>query len=386
MKGLLLLISLWLWGCCDDTTLVIYGLGSSAEKHTLRVSIRVGQKLVRAPPKAHVEALAFSLQRRVPAGQAIDILVEEVDASGLVIKEARQQVTAPDQDCWVEAQMDMAPPKPITQETLNAVWGSGDEVWAVGENSTVLYYNGISKWAVEPVTPCTGLKLRGVWGSSSARVWAVGHGDDGASALYDNWRCRNTKSGRIYQAVLGVNGVIYLAGYEGDKPILSEFSENNPASPMDRPLPINPRKLRALAALGGKPWALAEEGDVFVDGMERSDLVLPQVAYALWSDGTTMFAVANKQVWSLNGNVWNSLNLTLSGRAVLRGLWGDLNEIWAVGQQDSTQGIVARFDRAGKWRPLSSPTTATLNAIWGDANSVWLVGSKGTVLHYYLQP
>lgn len=392
MKGLLLLISLWLWGCCDDTTLVIYGMGSSADDHTLRVSIWVGQKLVRAPPKAHVEALAFSLQRRVPAGQAIDILVEEVDASGLVLKEARQQVTAPDQDCWVEAQMNMAQPlvQTMTAVDLYAVWGLGDEVWVAGDQSTILHFDGRG-W-VKDMEACRDIHLRGVWGSQADLVKAVGDNAILAKDAGGVWRCMAERpAGVFYQAIAGGGGLVYVAGSRVDpqrpdlSPVLTRFPDVR--NPILSEISLTGKfGLKALSVLGSNYWALGDLGDL----LKNSVAIMPglnPVGYALWNDGAALWAAAGMDVLKLTDNGQTRISLKppnppFNQPLVIRGLWGQGPEdLWAVG----LTGYIARY-RTGQWQMLPQEKSANLYAIWGDANSVWIVGTRGTVLHYYLQP
>jgi hypothetical protein len=59
-----------------------------------------------------------------------------------------------------------------TGDTLDGVWGSsGSDVFAVGEDGTILHYDG-SSWS--SMSSGTGEWLYGVWGSSGSDVFAVG--------------------------------------------------------------------------------------------------------------------------------------------------------------------------------------------------------------------
>jgi len=64
---------------------------------------------------------------------------------------------------------------------LRGVWGrSGSDVFAVGDDGTILHYNGTS-WS--SMDSGTSEHLNGVWGHSGSDVFAVGNG--GAILHYD---------------------------------------------------------------------------------------------------------------------------------------------------------------------------------------------------------
>ncbi|MFL5600605.1 MAG: hypothetical protein ACJ78I_09435, partial [Gemmatimonadaceae bacterium] len=61
-------------------------------------------------------------------------------------------------------------------QLLRSVWGSaGNSVFAVGDNTTILRYDG-STWTAQTVngTPSPSMDLTGVWGASASNVFAVG--------------------------------------------------------------------------------------------------------------------------------------------------------------------------------------------------------------------
>src|SRR6185312_2508654 len=63
-------------------------------------------------------------------------------------------------------------PVPASDAILNAVWGSAaDDVFAVGENGTILHFDGS---AAAPMTSPTNEALVDVWGNSGTDVYAVG--------------------------------------------------------------------------------------------------------------------------------------------------------------------------------------------------------------------
>lgn len=59
---------------------------------------------------------------------------------------------------------------------LKAVWGSGEDVWAVGENATILRRKQ-GKWEPAPTKSLPNVTLSHVWGSGPQDVWATGAGN-----------------------------------------------------------------------------------------------------------------------------------------------------------------------------------------------------------------
>ena len=65
-----------------------------------------------------------------------------------------------------------------SEQNLQSVWGnSGKDVFAVGEQGTILHYNGSSWSSMESFTEAN---LMSVWGSSGTDVYAVGFNLDSA--------------------------------------------------------------------------------------------------------------------------------------------------------------------------------------------------------------
>lgn len=59
-----------------------------------------------------------------------------------------------------------------TSNTLNGIWGtSHDDVWFVGDQGTILHWNGAVR---SPSSNDTTQRLQGIWGSAANALWAVG--------------------------------------------------------------------------------------------------------------------------------------------------------------------------------------------------------------------
>jgi hypothetical protein len=80
-----------------------------------------------------------------------------------------------------------------TSDDLNCVWGSADDVFAVGEGGTILHFDRAS-WT--PMDSGTSADLGGVWGSARDDVFVVGR--QGTICHYDGTRWSPMTSGVHY--------------------------------------------------------------------------------------------------------------------------------------------------------------------------------------------
>jgi len=115
-----------------------------------------------------------------------------------------------------------------TTETLNSVWGtSANEVFVVGENGTMLRYNG-SVWSGIPIIK---RDYHCIFGTSSPNIFAVGK--NGKISYYQSGRLTDMQSGTT-QVLLGVwvssSNDAFAVGSNGTILLYSESvsSENTP--------------------------------------------------------------------------------------------------------------------------------------------------------------
>ena len=117
------------------------------------------------------------------------------------------EVTAASPDGW-------ATQTSGTAWTLYGVWGtSPTDVFAVGENGTILHYDGASWGSMS--SGVSGV-LFGVWGSSSTDVFAVG--ETGVICHYDgdSWSSMSSGVNKQLQGVWGTdNDSVFAVGYSG---------------------------------------------------------------------------------------------------------------------------------------------------------------------------
>ncbi len=104
----------------------------------------------------------------------------------------------------------------LSSNTLYALWGTGvDNVWAAGENGIVLHYDGV-EWTNED-TGITTSALWTVWGSSPVDVWAAGN--DGTILHYDGESWSDAANGVTASALYALWGSgandVWAAGNDG---------------------------------------------------------------------------------------------------------------------------------------------------------------------------
>lgn len=198
---------------------------------------------------------------------------------------------------------------------LRGVWGSAsNDVYAVGKRGIILRYNGTNWKPVETgFGACSSYdKLKDIWGSSATDIYAVGCYDSSWDERFD--RC------------LGGNGVILH--YDG-----SSWGKTD---------------------IGGT------EGLNGVWGSSASEV------FAVGSGGTILH---------YDGNTWAPMD---SGTTeTLAAVWGTgPDNVYAVG----ASGTILHYDGVD-WQPEASGTTAALNGVWGSsASNVFVVGEGGTIL------
>jgi hypothetical protein len=106
---------------------------------------------------------------------------------------------------------------PTSAETYNATWGTGiSNLWVVGNGGLLRRSQG-SGFNLDPQSgTVTTSNLRGVWGSSAAAVWAVG--DSGTIVHYDGSRWTVQPSGtsaRLYAVSGNSASDVYAVGGSG---------------------------------------------------------------------------------------------------------------------------------------------------------------------------
>lgn len=260
---------------------------------------------------------------------------------------------------------------------LRGVWGTGSDVFAVGEEGAILRNEG-SGWRVvhAPLPP-----VQAVWGAVDDTVVAVGVGAvlhyDGMNWAGDVDRFRHGirvdsltgvwGTATSHMVAVGANGGVF--GFDGSR-------WKGHGYLMDAAL---------LGVWGSAPdniVVVGEGGAIYhsrPSGWERVQSGTTATLRGVWGFGhDRMIAVGDGgTLLSYDGARWAS---EASGTgADLTSVWGsDPDSLYVVGGG----GTILRGTESG-WLTMETPTTARLEAVWGtSADNVYAVGRAGVLLHY----
>lgn len=222
---------------------------------------------------------------------------------------------------------------------LHGIAGSAaDDLWAVGEDGTLLHHNG-SSWSSQAPAPrmVTGY-LRAVWSGGREDVWAVG--DSGAVLRYDGvaWRQQIAGAKSQLNAVWGSDAFVWAAGNDG---VVLRYDRAGNVT-----LVPSGTAAHISAVWGSGPgdvWFAGERGVVLRwDGTRLSPRVAPT-------------SVGIDAVWG-------------SGPS----------DVWFAGES----GVVLHQDGVTLTQ-LASGTGVALRAICGGVGgAVWMVGDGGITLRW----
>jgi len=268
-----------------------------------------------------------------------------------------------------------------TTEHLYSVWGSScSNVFAVGDNGTILRYNGRT-WT--SMTSGTSMGLQGIWGSSATNVFAVGW--SGTILHFDGTSWSSMTSGTPYD-LYGVwgnapNSVFAVGGMQTIR-----YWNGSTWTGM-----TTPGENSAFRAVWGTAYnnvyVVGNNGDIYhFDGTSWTKMTSATTndLYAIWgSSASDIWAAGTLESSRVhyNGSAWSGggmPNLEYS-----KGIWGTSgSNIYMAGHAMMGGGTIDRYN-GSSWTGVTIPTSAALNGIWGSSNSdIFAVGDSGTILHY----
>lgn len=234
----------------------------------------------------------------------------------------------------------------ITQSNLRAVWGvAADDVWAVGDNSTILHRTSLAGPFVAVTSPVSGVPLNGVWGTSAQNVFIAGN--SGTLLHWDGtaWVTANNTgfSGHIQGIWANDQANIFIAGFLGTT---GYVYKGNGTSWTD----ISPRGATEIYRQINKIRGSSSTNVVITEGNENG-----------------------QNTWVYNGSAWQAIpKSTRFGIATF-----SAQATYLAGYQD---GLVSTGTNSAN---RSIGGSNFLNALWGTKpENIWAVGESGTILHY----
>jgi len=290
---------------------------------------------------------------------------------------------------------DWAPMNSPTAVDLQDVWGaSSDNVYAVGDGGTILFFDG-SSWA--EIDSGVAVNLNSVWGRSADDVYAVGqqgsvlHFDGqswttidigaGAQELVDVWSAGPGE--RLW--VIAKRGAWYFDGVTWTQQGFTEFLSRS----------FTPNAI--LTAIGGTPnfpvVTSIQLSGAFIGFFVKFKGIADWSNNAIWAfSDTEMFAVG-LQSKRLDGGdatkpssaVWR--DISIMDRPL--GVWGTApNDMFSVGHHFNN-GRISHYDGNvdDTWDSMYELMSTKLHAVFGFApTDVFVVGERGTILRYFDAP
>lgn len=290
----------------------------------------------------------------------------------------------PPNDSGVPAPVEFAAyPSPVTVN-LRDLWGTAqDHVLAVGDDGTVLRFDG-TDWQVVPDVPTTE-DLYGVWGTSPSDVYVAGGG--GTILHYDgtDWTDVGPGGSTNFRSLYGSGSMVVAVGSAAVANVAWQSTGGQFTVAMTG----------ASGSLYGT-WVTTGP-EAFLTGNGGEILHYDGAAWSAMTSNTTEWLTevagrAPNDVWAsgrggtvlhYDGASWQPEQVPTM--AHVRGLWVAPAEVYAVGYDTSDPSAEGGFmlrRRGGTWSAVGIPTTPNLWAVWGTAaDDVWAVGFDGAILH-----
>lgn len=275
-----------------------------------------------------------------------------------------------------------------TTNQLSGVWGTSDtDIFAVGNNGTILHYDG-SAWTLQTSGVAPPASITSVWGSAANNVYAVGvtnttvspsvptflHYDGSSWSFvvtgYDIhlWAIHGTSANNIW----AVGDAGHVFHFDGNSWVHSSTGGNFGAL------------FSVWSFSSMDTWVSGNYGQVYqYNGSAWVNKPVPQVTssqyfYGIWgTDDSNMYAIGgNDQVlMKYNGSAW-SVGLYPDTRYAIAGT--STSNIYVVGGGD----ILWYDGMTWNNQPKPSGTTAYhLGAVWiAPSGNVYAVGTNGTIV------
>jgi hypothetical protein len=256
--------------------------------------------------------------------------------------------------------------------TLWGVWGNNaDDVYAVGNQGTIVHWDGIS-WKVQ--SGGNAADLYGLDGNNSLVVAGGANGEVfsniGGGLSGDIAGTKTIRDTAVLDddstIAVGDNGAVYRYTSVGWEPESSGVFDDLNGAWTDG---------SGVVAVGEGGRTLFRENGTWSSNNPGTSAIL----YGVWGTAIDDLWVCGDtgSLYHYNGGTWT--NETLNAITdELRGMMGDgpAGPYIVVGGK----GTIVEYDGA-IWEKIKSPTTFVLHDVWGTStNDAWAVGNLGTIL------
>jgi len=271
---------------------------------------------------------------------------------------------------------------------LRGVYGrAADDVWAVGDDATIVHWDGAA-WT--PAFTVAGITLRSAWiapeTTGADGVYAVGTGGQLAEYREGAWRLTQiAKADAELRDIFGVDGALFAVGTEATITVKKVTAPNwqgqTSNDPRDSDLfAIVGRAADDVVAFGADGTVIRYNGQKWtVEAATGPRYAAADLVSATWVDdaGSDRYLVvgADGGGLALSGTSWVDMP-TRPARGVRDFAGAPEAHVCAVG----SGGLMMTWGDQG-WTAVPLATTADLNgvAVAEDGTS-WAVGSAGTIV------
>jgi len=276
-------------------------------------------------------------------------------------------------------------------ENLNDFWGSSESnVFAVGDNGTILHFDGEYWSAMDSNVPydkcctnCDPAKLTSVWGVSANSVYAIGQ--CGTVMHYNGNTWSRMTAGEFPYDPQGIWGTsdsnIYIVDRLGDifhydgtvwrkQESIPEFS---------RLYDIFGFSENSIFAVGdGDGWILHYDGQSW----KKIWFGFTEELKGIWgSSENNLYAISFNKIYHYDGNLWSQVDYDFSGTFTKSISGSSANDIYVVGYQ----GDIYHFN-GNSWtynQAASINFNESFNTVWCSQNGhVFIGGSYGVLFRY----
>ncbi len=259
----------------------------------------------------------------------------------------------------------------LTTAVLMDVWAAAsDDVWAVGDDGTVLHFDGAA-WSAQTNPAGERSVLAAVWGASRTDVWAVGsdtiiHWNGSAWSVTAHPEVGDLGLSDVHGSgpddvwAVGKGGILHWTGDAWTVSATEPQNRSNKAVFALSPTAVYAASAGTISRWTGSEWKLELSGPIGafngIWGFSTNDI---------WLVGDQL------RLSHYHGSSSEEYEITPDHGDEFYDVWGAApDDVWAVAEQ----GQMAHWD-GSEWSEQKSGTTAYLTGVHGtSANDVWAVG------------